>query len=110
MSLARSQRLFELLLLVDVEHDSAQMTGCSAFILDQATAGADPVCEPRRFTQPVGNVEIAAAFDRSLNGLLSPLTVARFQQGKEKIVTNQLVAGNAEKSAGDLRPDQFLCR
>src|SRR6202158_3176388 len=87
MHLCRSQRFFELFLLVDVEHDAAEMTRQAVLILDQATAGADPVGDPGRFAQPVGNVEIAAAFDRFPNGFLNSLPGPRVGGGKEEIAT-----------------------
>src|SRR6202158_3297444 len=108
MTLARSQRFFELFLLVAVEHAGAEMTRQAVLILAQATASADPVGDPGSFAQPVGNVEIAAAFDRSPDGLLGPLTVTRFEQGKEEIVTHRIFVGDAEKSPGGRGPDQFL--
>src|SRR5713226_8575748 len=48
MTLARSKRLFELLLLVDVERDPAEMTGHALLVLDQAATEADPMGDAGR--------------------------------------------------------------
>ena len=46
VALARAQRFLDLLLLVDIEEDAAEMARGAGFVPDQAGAGADPLPRP----------------------------------------------------------------
>src|SRR5260370_291117 len=102
-----SQRLFELLLLVDIENNPTDVAGNPGVILDQASAGANPLNGSRRPTNPERNVEVAAGLGNPLDRLLGALTVRRFKQGKKQFVSNRLLAGVAGKAPCGGRPLQI---
>ena len=83
MTLARSQRFLKLLLLVDVEHDAAEMTGQAFLIFHQTSTEPDPMGDAKRLTQAIGKIEIAAAFDGPLDALLRAVAIGRLERGKE---------------------------
>src|ERR1700736_2079938 len=56
----RSQRLLELLLLVDIENNPAKMARNPGVILDEAASHANPLTGPRRSANPERKREIAA--------------------------------------------------
>ena len=92
MALARSQRLLELLFLVDVESDAAEMTRNPGFVPDQAAAGANPLPGFVPAADPEGNVEIAAGLGDSRDRPVRPFAVLRFEQGKKQLVGYGLFA------------------
>src|SRR6266480_1490354 len=108
MAFARSERLLQLLFLVDVEYDPAKMTGHTGPILDDAAPHADPMGDPRRLGQAVGKIEIVPTFDGSPYGLLCPLTVCRFKQGKKEIIAAGGIVGEAKKPPSGRRPSQLV--
>ena len=110
MAFPRSQRVFELLLLIDIENNAAEMARTPILIPDQAAAGANPLAGSpfsAFSTKPERNVEIAAGLGNPLDRLFGALAILRFEQGKKQLVGNRLVAGDAEKTSGRIGPLQF---
>ena len=62
MTLARSQRLFQQFLLVDVEYNAAEMACHVVLVPDDAPPRADPVGRPSRAVKTVGKIEMTAGF------------------------------------------------
>src|SRR6266446_7139535 len=79
MALARPQRFLELFLLVNIEHDAAEMTGHAVLVADRAAAGAHPVRASGCSVEPIGEIEITAVFGRPADCLFGPVTIGRLQ-------------------------------
>ncbi len=109
MALARSQRLLELLFLVDVENDSADMARGAGLVPDQAAAGANPLSGFLPSADPERDVETAAGLGNLPDGLVRALAVLRFEQRKKQLVGYGLFAGDAEKASGGIGPFQRSC-
>ena len=78
-----SQRLLELLFLVGIESNAADMACDTGLVLDQAAAFADPLPGSRRRADPEGNVEIAAELGNPRDLPFGVLTIPRFEQRKK---------------------------
>ncbi len=108
VAFACSQRLFELLLLVDVERDSAEVMRRAVLGPDQAGTHANPMARSGLCGDREGNVELATGFDRSPDGLHGAFAIWWLEQRKEKIVADRLFAWDAKKQPGIVRPGQLL--
>ena len=107
MALARSQRVLELLFLVDVERDAADMAGDPGLVPDQAAAGANPLPELVLAEKPEGNVETAAGLGNLPDRPVDALAVSRFEQGKKQLVGYGLLAVDAEQASRGIGPLQL---
>ena len=108
VALARSQRFLEPLLLADVESDPAEVKGNAGFILDQASAHANPLTGRR--THLEGKIEIAACLDNPFYFPLGALAIPGLQQGDKQLVGDGLVAGDAEQTSRGVGQLQGLRR
>src|SRR6476620_1025177 len=78
-----SQRFFDLLLLVDIDHDAAEVTWDSLLIPYHTASCTNPMARLRLCPDSILHIETAAGLDRSLYGLFCWLAVLRFKKGKE---------------------------
>ncbi len=107
MALARSQRILELLFLVDIENDAAEMAWHPGFVPDQAAAGANPLSGFVPGANPEGDVEIAAGLGDFPDGQVGALAILRFEQGQKQLVGYRLFAGDAEQASRGIGPLQL---
>lgn len=98
MTFSRPQCFFNLLLIVDIENDPAQMTRCTVIAVDNAAASANAVTAFMRSSHPILNIQVAPSFDRSLHGEFSALAILRFKQREKKTRNSQ--ADRLKRRAG----------
>ncbi len=110
MALPGSKRLFRLLLLIDVEHNSAKMTGLTVLAVDKPAARANPMTGPWRSDEPVLDVEITSGLSASLYRHGGMLTVHRFEKREKELVIEMLVGRQTEKRSGPIGEKKFLRR
>ena len=79
-----SKCFLNLLLIIDIDHDTAEMAGFSLFSLYDAAAHANPLARLRLDVYPVLNVETATGLDGSRYGLLGALAFLGVKKGKEQ--------------------------
>ena len=102
-----AQRLFDLLLLVDVERYSAEVMRLAVRRPDQPAAQPYPAVLALDGHRQ-GDIEHAAGVNRVPDRALGRFAVFRLKQGKEKVVVDRLFARNAEKASCIVRPDQLV--
>ena len=102
-----SQRLFELLFLIDIEGNAAEMACDTGVVLDQAAAFTDPLTGSRRRADPEGNVEIAAELGNPRELPFGALAIPGFEQRKKQVVADGAVLGDSEKTSCRLGPFQL---
>ena len=111
MTFPRSERFLDLLLIIDIDHDSAEMAGFSLVVLCGALPWARNHWPGLRLAvYPVLHVEAATGLDGSRHGLLGALAFFRVKKGKEHLVGKRQVVGYAEKCPGRIRPKQPVRR
>src|SRR5215211_381120 len=108
MAFPCSKCFLNLFLIVDIDHDSAEMAGFSLFVPYDATARPNPVAELRFAAYPVLQVETATRLDGSHYGLLGVLAFFRVKKGKEHLVGKRQIVGYAKKGSGRIRPKQLM--
>src|SRR6476619_2612515 len=86
MTFAGSQGFFDLLLIVDIDHDAAEVAGKSLVVPHHAAACANPMARSRFSRDAVLHIKTAAALDRLSYGLVRALAVLRFQKGQKQVV------------------------
>jgi hypothetical protein len=106
----RSESFLDLLLIINVDQDSAEVAGCSVIALDHTAARANPLAQLRLAADPVLYIETASGLDGSRDGLLGELAFFRVKQGKEYLVGKGQIVGYAKECPGRIRPKQPVRR
>jgi len=107
MRLADAQRLLDLLLLVDVERNAAEMMRAAVLGADQPCAQPNPAPRGRPRCDREGDVEPRAGFRRICNRPPQALAIERVEQRQEIFVADSALAGGAEQLSGVFRPRDF---
>jgi hypothetical protein len=102
--------LLNLLLIIDVDHDPAEMARSSLLAPYDAAARANPLARLRSAVDVVLHVETAAGLDRLRYGLPGASALFRVKKGKEQFVSKGQVPRNAKERSGRIRPKQPVRR
>src|SRR3954454_8559124 len=106
MSFSGSERCFDLLLIIDVNHDPAEMARFSVCVDYDTAARPNPLARLRPAVYAVLQIKTAAGFDGSRYGLFRSLPFLRCKKGKKHIVAKWQIVGYAKKRPGRIRPKQ----
>src|SRR3954454_25246115 len=106
MSFSGSERCFDLLLIIDVNHDPAEMARFSVCVDYDAAARPNPVARLRPAVYAVLQIKTAAWFDGSRYGLFRSLPFLRCKEGQKHIVDKVQIVGYPQKRPGPSRPKQ----